>query len=446
MGPLVRLTAQGIGLVRESMARKRTEVSASASEASASNHSNRDDSSMRNQNEDYVPELVSRNASTQDVDEEAWLADAAAEEFEEQEPPPYSKHASMLKSTALSSNIQQEGPLGRLPCPVIIPQRRPRESSRGFARAYAPVLANCGVSQEMFLHFIKDFYEASKANPIFMAVNVAAFVTGFIPDITATVVSILVQTAAETARQIQGLHRTNTFLDEMNNAYFRPRGLYCLLMTHKPDELSTSIRLDMTETVATFSTPTESKFKDKLRSIRKSSGTTRGNIELPECAPLVYPHLEKLSGARDSKLKEVKANLSEYYDRRSQAQFAHQNPESKLGGNNPEDIQFASRYSDPNHPASQGSLISLLTGGHLNPRAGVDKLRQKRRDNKREEANQQLAESGSSEQAPYSRVANREGVLKRVLRQDVLYLMVVNMPTEEELAAAMAAEKTNEPC
>ena len=70
----------------------------------------------------------------------------------------------MLESTALGFNPQQEGPLDRLPCPVIIPQRRPRDRSRGFARAYAPVLANCGVSQEMFLHFIKDFYEASKAS------------------------------------------------------------------------------------------------------------------------------------------------------------------------------------------------------------------------------------------------------------------------------------------
>lgn len=32
---------------------------------------------------------------------------------------------------------------GRLPCPVIIPQRRPQNNSRGFVRAYAPVLYDC---------------------------------------------------------------------------------------------------------------------------------------------------------------------------------------------------------------------------------------------------------------------------------------------------------------
>lgn len=28
---------------------------------------------------------------------------------------------------------------------------------------------------------------------------------------------------------------------------------------------------------------------------------------------------------------------------------------------------FTSRYADPNHPASNGNLISLVTGGHVNP-------------------------------------------------------------------------------
>ncbi|KAF3392065.1 hypothetical protein DPV78_010296 [Talaromyces pinophilus] len=39
----------------------------------------------------------------------------------------------------------------RLPCPVIIPQRRPRKRERGFVRAYAPVLADSGVSEDVFL-------------------------------------------------------------------------------------------------------------------------------------------------------------------------------------------------------------------------------------------------------------------------------------------------------
>jgi hypothetical protein len=45
-----------------------------------------------------------------------------------------------------------QGPIkGRLPCPVIIPQRRPRDKKRGFVRAYAPVLESCGIDQKTFL-------------------------------------------------------------------------------------------------------------------------------------------------------------------------------------------------------------------------------------------------------------------------------------------------------
>jgi hypothetical protein len=73
-------------------------------------------------------------------------------------PPPYSEHAIT----------------GKLPCPVIIPQRRPRDWKRGFARAYAPVLAECGINQAMFLDFLKTFHAASKFSPWLHVVNFAA--------------------------------------------------------------------------------------------------------------------------------------------------------------------------------------------------------------------------------------------------------------------------------
>lgn len=42
-------------------------------------------------------------------------------------------------------------------------------------------------------------------------------------------------------------------------------------------------------------------------------------------------------------------------------------------------VEFASRFSDPNHPANSGSLISLLTGGHVNPAKRKRDLRNARR-------------------------------------------------------------------
>ena len=66
----------------------------------------------------------------------------------------------------IRSLVAMAGPppaqLQRLPCPVIIPQRRPGAKKRGFVRAYAPVLADCGVSQDVFLKFISDFNKASQ--------------------------------------------------------------------------------------------------------------------------------------------------------------------------------------------------------------------------------------------------------------------------------------------
>ena len=52
--------------------------------------------------------------------------------------------------------------VGNLPCPVIIPQRRPHKKSRGFVQAYAPVLAECGIDQDTFMEFHKAFFKASQ--------------------------------------------------------------------------------------------------------------------------------------------------------------------------------------------------------------------------------------------------------------------------------------------
>ena len=51
---------------------------------------------------------------------------------------------------------------GRLQDPVIIPQRRPENKSRGWVLAYAPSLAACGIDQTTFLNFLHDFNHSSK--------------------------------------------------------------------------------------------------------------------------------------------------------------------------------------------------------------------------------------------------------------------------------------------
>lgn len=61
--------------------------------------------------------------------------------------------------------------------------------------------------------------------------------------------------------------------------------------------------------------------------------------------------------------------------------------------------EFASRYSDPTHPANSGSLISLLTGGKINTREGKDRRR---------------AQRAEWRGRPLKK---KEGVVKRILKQ-----------------------------
>ena len=61
-------------------------------------------------------------------------------------------------------SLQQPNAVGRLQCPVIIPQRRPEDKSRGWVRAYAPALMNCGIDQYTFLNFLDAFNESSKVS------------------------------------------------------------------------------------------------------------------------------------------------------------------------------------------------------------------------------------------------------------------------------------------
>lgn len=96
------------------------------------------------------------------ADSEAGLATPAAAENESEESK-VKKEEQMIRDL-LSMAGPPPQPTQRIPCPVIIPQRRPRNKDRGFVRAYAPVLDNCGVGQEVFLKFLKDWLAASQVS------------------------------------------------------------------------------------------------------------------------------------------------------------------------------------------------------------------------------------------------------------------------------------------
>jgi hypothetical protein len=106
-------------------------------------------------------------------DEMAWELDDMVESMspaavnEQPNPSADSEDAKIEKREKLVRElVSMAGPAPKsprpLPCPVIIPQRRPRKKDRGFVRAYAPVLANSGISQEVFMQFLENLDKANK--------------------------------------------------------------------------------------------------------------------------------------------------------------------------------------------------------------------------------------------------------------------------------------------
>jgi hypothetical protein len=111
-----------------------------------------------------------------DQDEAAWQLDETVERLrpptdkQEVNREPESKEAKVKKREAMVHElIALTGPAQsktRLSCPVIIPQRRPRKKNRGFVRAYAPGLADCGISQECFLQFLENLDKANEVRSV----------------------------------------------------------------------------------------------------------------------------------------------------------------------------------------------------------------------------------------------------------------------------------------
>ena len=265
-------------------------------------------------------------------------------------------------------------PRGQLPCPVIIPQRRPHDKKRGFVRAYASVLEPCGVDQDSFLGFLKAMHLSSKASPVFNVINIAAMIAGVAPSITAMIVSTVVQAAALAAIEFQGNLRTNDFLAQINEKYFRPRGLVCLIFKFKPEDAATHEAVDISSTILKTINPASSRFKQTINNAGRASGRTIGDLEMPQAAPLVFPALDDLHArdapkTRKENMKRKGKFVANYFDKRAQATYTAENPNSVLANANTQEHRFASRFADPNHPVNSGHPIALLTGGIINPKS-----------------------------------------------------------------------------
>ncbi|KAI4799255.1 hypothetical protein E4T45_11505, partial [Aureobasidium sp. EXF-8846] len=263
------------------------------------------------------------------------------------------------------------GEIGELSLPVVIPQRRPKDRSRGFIRAYAPVLQGAGIDQPTWLAFLDALQKSSAADPWLNAINFASIGTMFMPHVIGFAVSYAIQQATNIAIEMQARFRTTTALRKVNEEFFQPRGLFCLIMTWNPDSRNKVEQVNISETVASMNQESKgvSKVGDKFRS---SDGTTYGELAFPEVAPLVFPTLDELAAQTGPDAAKKKSNVAKgmtfvanYWDKRATAEYSMQNPDSVLA--HVPQGEFNSRYADPNHAAASGSLISFVSGGKLIP-------------------------------------------------------------------------------
>ncbi|KAJ9131733.1 FAD binding domain protein [Pleurostoma richardsiae] len=383
----------------------------------------------------------------------------------------------------------------RLALPIIITQRRPKSRARGFIRTYAPLLQEVGIDQATFLDFIDQLNSAVQPSPWIQAINLAALAGNAVPEPFTIMISIAVKMAADAASEVHSRSKTNAFLDRVNESFFAPRGLVCLIMTWKPrsTEALTMADFELSSSIAQASCNTQTAGGPARLARRMQPSSGSSSFEWPEAAPLTFPALDALAGsesegasaAKQSAIKRGGKFVEQYLDKRAQAKWAGQNPDSKMANSAPKP-EFHSRYADPNHPASSGDPLAFLTGGYIHTgmvssrlsggmegrglgrggmlradilgRRGVT-FDRPRRQAKRDASHMKNFQIGEAEAygQDLSRLQPRPGLggaelgigpgigplslitgARKLLQTDVLYLMIVNRPTEEEMERAAA--------
>jgi hypothetical protein len=186
MRRIVQAAQAGVGLAAEAIEHHKQKKKASSPSPSALHHE-----------DDLPPEYATldpRGAEEYDsddsddfpeeADEDAWELDEAVDQDANQtlnldQMPNSSADEQVVKEkNTIPARVERllakcapppprvRGPDGRLiaalPCPVVVPQRRPKNKSRGFVRAYAPVLLEAGIDQDTFIQFLEEWDKSAQ--------------------------------------------------------------------------------------------------------------------------------------------------------------------------------------------------------------------------------------------------------------------------------------------
>ncbi|OAL03674.1 hypothetical protein IQ06DRAFT_366302 [Phaeosphaeriaceae sp. SRC1lsM3a] len=354
VGGFVRGIASGIGLVTESY-QHRKEKQAFKTESGSKNENH-----LSFADEEVVPQ---HNAHlSQQMDEASWELDEAQDQVSGDESGrPNALEVDPADLANAFRNTHAQSPhhaTGQLSLPVVITQRRPNARTKGFVRAYSPLLEDIDISQTTFLDFIDKLNKSLAPSPWLEAINLAAAAGHSVPAPFTIMISLAAKKAADAASELHSRSKANKFLDEINETYFAPRGVVALIMTWKPvhnGDVLTTAGFDMESSIAKASD------SSKSRPFYESSSGATG-FEWPEIAPLVFPKLDELPDENQGAFKRSGKFVDDYLDKRAQAKWAGENPDSELANATGKET-FSSRYADPNHLASSGDPVALLTGG-----------------------------------------------------------------------------------
>ncbi|KAI1157939.1 hypothetical protein F5B18DRAFT_643024 [Nemania serpens] len=321
-------------------------------------------------------------SSDEDGTDYEWDLDDAQEELSESRGEDNQKLLADALQPALPAS---EVPRGRLQYPVILPQRRPKRRHRGFIRAYAPDLLTCGIDQPTFLAFLDELDKSTAWSPLVDIINLSTIATFAIPGGIGAAVSVPIHIATGIYKELQGRKGQNEFLHKMNTELFRPRGLYCLIVAHSNTAEEQVTQDNIAASVGSRVDPKTLTFGDRFKTNFRNSDGTFGPIEFPASAELVFPGLEDAIGSNthSAPKKSGFARAMERYgarrDRKRTSKWMRKNP---------------------------GSPLEAL----MDP-AAAERAREK----------------------------GLKKPKKHRLARNLLYMMIVNMPSDEEMVEALRA-------
>ncbi|RAK83609.1 hypothetical protein BO79DRAFT_260052 [Aspergillus costaricaensis CBS 115574] len=348
----------------------------------------------------------------------------------------------------------------KLDYPVVLPQRRPKDRQRGFVRAYAPELEKFGIDQKMFLDYVDKANKSCIGSQWFQVINLANNVGGyFVSPTVGFVMGIVADAVVRIGMAVDGRRRSGNFFDKINQDFFMPRGLFCLLMTYAPESKEAILDLDMNNTITSARTP-EKGFHRVKQKYQTANATANSTFD--QFSPLIFPDLHNPDVDEATKKKyevllgkvhRAMEGVEEYYDKRDQAKFIAKNPESNLAmGRKPE---FTSRYADPTNKAASGSLLAMATGGKFTDDTILGWMGIEGRSArgakpsffggladaalKKARGGDKEAEKARAEGKPVPHQSTKGfvgGGLNKLLKRKVIYMMIVNMPSEEEMRRA----------